>query len=116
MNEVCYARVFKKYGRDYLVCSLNGMIVRKPDESNVDLFFCPVCERLIDYRVVMPSQIKRSSIGLLVDIPFMVTALGEAENALIDYIQQLENNGAICGYGRRVLDMIKIAISGAMEP
>ena len=115
-DNTCYARVFKKYGIDYLVCSSNGMIIRKPNEQNVDLFFCPVCGRLLEYRTVMMSMIKRSSIGLLVDIPYMVTALSEAENALTDYIDQLEKQGATCGYGRSVVKLIRKAISGAMEP
>lgn len=46
----------------------------------------------------------------------MLAALVEAENALTDYIETLERQGAKLNYGRNVLAQVRAAIASAPLP
>ena len=43
----------------------------------------------------------------------MLEALKEAENALADYIPTIEAKGASLNYGRKVLELVRVAIAFA---
>lgn len=53
---------------------------------------------------------------LIAAAPYLYAALVEAENALADYVPQLEAKGSMLGYGRSVLRNIRAAIMLVMLP
>jgi hypothetical protein len=45
----------------------------------------------------------------------LVDALREAENALLDYVERLEQQGCVMGYGRAVIKKVQEALVVALE-
>ena len=53
---------------------------------------------------------------LIAAAPDMLSALVEADNALSDYIDQLEKRGGSMNYGHAVLRRVRAALAAASDP